>query len=430
MNLLVLIMAAVGILIFIFAKPLIHSIVAPDLTPAQLDVAATIMRYLAFNPLLFTISGILSAAQQTLGRFVFFALGPIIYNAAIIVSIFIFKGNIGLVGLGIGALAGAILQVVVISFGLIGTNFHWQPKILWHSYDFKTILKQLPPRSLDQGTDQIETIVETNFARRLGPGNVTFYNNAYIMSTAPILLIGTAISTAAFPLLNKRMAQGRPDLFRRDFLKILRVMIWIAVPVAVVAYFARAYLARLIYSQASPEISLVLGFLVVFIFFGTLFTIISRWFYAHKDSITPLIVSVITIGLDVFLVWFLARPSRYGLAGLAIAQSIAAVVEVVILSVIMLIRDPKLFDGVFWRGVGKIIAVTGFSVVTGALMVAVFPLGITDKGFFLLGGKFVLIAGVTILVHVAVSALFGLEEVHPIFNRLKKILFKSVGQQP
>lgn len=426
MNLLALIMAAVGLIIFIFARPLIHHVVAPNLTLAQLNNAAAIMRYLAFNPFLFTISGILAATQQTLGRFGFFALGPIVYNAAIIVSIFLFRHNIGLVGLGIGALAGAILQLGVLGIGLIGTNFRWQPKILWHSSDFRKILRQLPPRSLDQGVDQIESIVETNFARRLGEGYVTYYNNAYILSTAPTLLVGTAISTAAFPVLNKRLAQGRPDLFRRDFLKILRVMIWIATPVTIITFFTRGYLARLIYSQAAPQISLILGFLTVFIFFTTLYAIISRWFYAHKDSVTPLIVSVITIGLDVGLVWFLARPSRYGVAGLAIAQSLVAATEVTILSIIMLIRDPKLFDRKFLGGLVKIISVAGFSVVTGAVMVALLPLGLNDRGFFLLGGKFVLIAGATILVHIGVSALFGLEEVNPIFSRMRKILFKPV----
>ncbi|MGH7239720.1 MAG: murein biosynthesis integral membrane protein MurJ [Candidatus Saccharimonadales bacterium] len=426
MNLLAIIMALVGVVIFVFARPLIHHVVAPNLTVAQLNHAATIMRYLAFNPLLFTISGILAATQQTLGRFVFYALGPIIYNASIILSIFVFRHNVGLVGLGLGALVGAVLQLMILSLGLIGTNFHWQPKILWHSSDFRTILRQLPPRSLDQGVDQIETIVETNFARRLGEGYVTYYNNAYILSTAPALLIGTAISTAAFPVLNRRLAQGRPDLFRSDFLRILRVMIWIATPVTIIIFFTRAYLARMIYSQAAPQISLILGFLTVFIFFTTLYAIISRWFYARKDTVTPLIVSVITIALDIILVWFLARPSRYGVAGLAIAQSLVATMEVIILGVIMLVRDPKLFNRKFWSGVGKIIAVAGFSVVTGGIMVALLPLKLHDRGFFVLGGKFTLIAITTILVHLLLSALFGLEEVNPIFDRLRKILFKPV----
>lgn len=56
MNLLVIFMFLVGIVILIYARTLIHVIVAPGLTPAQLTNATDIMRLLAFNPLLFTVS--------------------------------------------------------------------------------------------------------------------------------------------------------------------------------------------------------------------------------------------------------------------------------------------------------------------------------------------------------------------------------------
>jgi putative peptidoglycan lipid II flippase len=52
MNFLALLMVAVGVIMFVFAKPLIAHIVAPGLVhqPEQLNTAATIMRMLAFNP--------------------------------------------------------------------------------------------------------------------------------------------------------------------------------------------------------------------------------------------------------------------------------------------------------------------------------------------------------------------------------------------
>src|SRR5665213_1047932 len=428
MNLLAIIMAVVAIIILLFAKFLIKHIVAPGLSPDQLNTAASIMRLLAFNPLLFTISGILTSVQQTMGRFFFYAIAPLFYNVSIIISIFVFKHNIGLVGLGLGALIGGILQLLIIICGLWKTNFRWWPHILWHSHDFHTILRNLPPRSLDQGVDQVENIVETHIASGLGTGNITYYNNAFILSTAPILLIGTAISTAAFPRLNARLSQGRPDLFRKDFLMVLRAMIWIAAPLVVVCYFARGYLARLIYSNGSPQIATIFGFLVLAIFFRIQYAIISRWFYAQKDTVTPLLVSLFTIGLNVFLAVTLARPAPqgYGVARLALAQSIVAMIEVFILSGIMLKRDHRLFDAQFWGGIFKIVAVTGFSVVAAFIMISLYPLGINDKGILTLGSKLVFIALITFMVHIAISALFDLEEVWPLFDRLRKIALKPI----
>jgi hypothetical protein len=59
-------------------------------------------------------------------------------------------------------------------------------------------------------------------------------------------------------------------------------------------------------------------------------------------------------------------------------------------------------------------------------MISVYPLGLNDKGIFELGTKLLLIAGVTFSVHVSVSALFGLDEVKPLFRRLRKIILNPI----
>ncbi|HEX5797211.1 MAG TPA: lipid II flippase MurJ [Candidatus Saccharimonadales bacterium] len=429
LNLLAIIMFVVGLIILIFAESLIGHIVAPNMTPEQLDNATAIMRLIAFNPLLFMVSAIIMSVQQTLGRFFFYAFAPLLYNTSIIASIFIFKDSIGLVGLGIGALGGIVLQVLVALLGLRGLNYKYSFKINWKVPEFRQILRQLPPRSADQGIDSLNSIVETNLASRLGQGKLTFYENAYILHTAPTLLIGTTISTAAFPRLNDRLAQGRSDLFRRDFLRVLRAIIWITLPVAVISYFCRGYLARLIYSQNAPEIALILGFFVGAILFRTVYTLVSRWFYSQKDTKTPLFVSIFSIALNIVLAYLLSRPTAYDVAGLAIAQSIVAAAEVLILGMIMVIRDRKLIDPYFWDGIFRMLSATGFTVFAAYTMLSIFPLEASDRGFIQLGSKLIGIMIVTMSVHAVASYLFGLEEAKAVFNRLKKLVVAPVRIQ-
>ncbi len=429
LNLLGVAMAAVGVFLFVFAKPLIHIVVGHNLGPEQTHDAVTIMRIIAFNPLLFTISGILTSLQQTFGRFFFYAVAPLLYNGCIIASVYIFRDSLGIIGLGVGALAGAILQLLLVLIGLVGMNFRYTPRINYRNSEFRKILGQLPPRSVDQGIDSINSIVETNRAAALGPGKITFYENAYTLHLVPILLIGTTIATAAFPRLNDRLANNRPDLFRKDFLMVLRAMIWIILPVAVISFFTRAYLARLIYKNIAPEIALIFGFLVGAIIFRTLYSIISRYFYAQKDTRTPLYVSIFAIGLNVYLAFTLARPiaiGGYGVAGLAIAQSVVAAVEVLILVSVMLWRDHKLFNRYFWGGVVRTLSVTGFTILTTYTMVTLVPLSIADKGFSTLGAKLLIIIIPSLAVHIGISALFGIEEVKPVMDRLRKIALKPV----
>lgn len=438
MNLLAVVMGVVAVIILIFAEPLIHHIVAPNLPPEQLAKAATIMRLLAFNPLLFMISGVLTSSQQSLGRFFFYAAAPLFYNLSIIASAIIFSAapghdggpwHLGLVGLGIGAAAGAVLQLLVVLAGLYGLRFRWRPRILWHSSDFKSILRNLPPRSLDQGLDQVESIVETNLASRIQLGSITNYSNAYVLQTAPVLLVGTAISTAAFPRLNNRLAQNRPDLFRKDFLKIFRVIFWIALPVAVVSFFGRGYLAHMIYSQHSKEISDIFGLLTAAIVFRSLYTIISRWFYTQKDTVTPLMVSIFAIGLNIALAAKLANPHVYGVLGLALAQSIVAAAEVLVLLSIMVVRDRQLFNREFLEAILRILSVTGFTAMTGYIMATAFPLAAGDKGMITLGSKLLLITVPTAIVHLGASYLFGLEEARPVINKLRRFILRPVPTQ-
>lgn len=426
LNLLAIIMALVGVIILIFAKPLLHGIVAPKLTPEQLDNAVLIMRLVALNPLLFTMGGILMSMQQTYGRFFFFAIAPLVYNLSIIVSIFVFRNNVGIIGLGIGALTGALLQLFIAGLGMIGMKFTYSFRIDFKNRDFHTVLRNLPPRSIDQGVDALNSIVETNFARRLGEGFISYYENAYILHTAPILLIGTTISTAAFPRLTERISQHRPDLFRRDFMKVLRAMIWIAMPVVVICFFARGYLARMIFAKDAPQIALIFGFLTGAIFFRILFSMFSRYFYAQKDTLTPLVTSLLAIGLNIYLAYNLSKPTSYGVAGLAFAQSIVAAIEVALLSFIMILRDHKLFNREFFGGIMRIMSVTGFAIVAAFTMISIFPLNISDRGFITLTSKLVMISGVTFFVYLGMSTLFGLEEAQSVTNRIKRIVLKPL----
>ena len=428
LNLMGIIMSVVGVFLFVFAEPLIKLVISNDLSPEHLHNASTIMRIVALNPLLFTISGILTSLQQTFGRFFFYAMAPITYNLCIIISVYVFKDNIGIIGLGIGALAGAVLQLLIVSLGLWGMGFRYRPKIKFN-LDFSRILRQLPPRAVDQGIDSINSIVETNRARTLGVGNITFYENAYALHSAPTLLVGTAISTAAFPRLNKRLSQGRPDLFRRDFVQVFRAILWIILPMVVIGFFARGYLARLIFKRDAPEIALIFGFLAGAILFRTLYTIISRWFYSHKDTKTPLFVSLFAIALNIYLAFTLARPTDsggYDIAGLAMAQSIVATAEVFILMLVISWRDHHVFNRDFWSGVVRVLSVTGFTILTTYTMVSLLPLSVNDSGFITLGTKLLLIVVPTFVVHIVISSLFGLEEVKPVISKIRSIVFRPV----
>lgn len=427
-NVTIIAMLVVAAVIFVLAKPLMQALV-PDLPPENLQQAITIMQFGSLNPLFFAVGGIVTALQQTYGRFFFYAVSSLFYSLAIIASVYIFKNNLGIIGLGVGALIGGIAQLLVALVGLSGLGYGYRPIIKWKSEDFRFVLRQLPPRSLDQGIDQVNSIVEVNRAQALGVGPVSYYNFATVLMNVPIMLIGNSIATAAFPRLISRLAQNRVDLFRKDFIQILLTMLWLTTPVAIVGFFARGYLGRLIFGDVAPEVALIFGYLTAAIVARIVYAMFSRYFYANKDTRTPLYVSFFTIALNIYLAFTLATKDSYGIAGLALAQSIAAVVEVAILMFIMILRDRKLFNPYFWGNIIKLASVTGFSIVAAFVAVSLLPLNTSDRGLVTLGVKLASIASITLMVHFTVSYMLGMEEPRAVVRKVKQIILRPIKFQ-
>jgi hypothetical protein len=95
----------------------------------------------------------------------------------------------------------------------------------------------------------------------------------------------------------------------------------------------------------------------------------------------------------------------------------------------MMWRDPRLFTAEFWSGIVRTLSVTGFTMITTYVMVTFVPLLASDRGFITLGAKLLIIVIPAVVVHIALSALFGLEEVKPVLSKLKQLVLKPVRIQ-
>lgn len=432
-NFMALITMIASILIIIFADQLVTYVVGPGLDESGHGLAVSMMRVIAINPFLFAISSVFASMQQAVGRFVFYALAPVVYNIGIIIGITVFANGItlfgvqifegGIMGVALGVVLGSIMQLIISACGLIGLGFDYRFKIYWKNYGFRTVLRLLPARSFDQGIDYFNSIVETNLASRMSAGTVRAYQQAFTLHMLPITLIGVAISTAAFPKMTERLAQGRPDLFRKELQAIIRVIIWLALPTAAVAFFTRGYLVHFIKNGGEAMIANILGILTIAILFRSVYHIAARSFYAQQDTRTPLYISIFTIALNIFLAVLFTMHYDMGVYGLAWAQSIVAIIEVIILFVIMQKRIPHLVDRQFVGAVTRMLSATGFTSVAAYFAVNVFSLQATDQSFLSLFPKFVIICLFSGSVYLLCSKLMSISEVDPVLHRLNTIVF-------
>ena len=424
----------------IFADPLIRYVVSPGLDESGMVLAINMTRVIAINPFLFSIATVLTSMQQAVGRFVFYAFAPAIYNIGIIIGITCFTGGIslfgvelfggGIMGVALGVILGAIMQLIVALMGLFGLGFDYDFKIYWRNQGFRTILRLLPPRSLDQSIDYVNSLVSTNLSSRMGAGALRSFDQATTLHTVPVSLIGVAISTAFFPKLTDELGSGDKEKFNETFRQALRTIIWIALPVSIIAFFGRGYVTSFISNignnDSNGTIASILGTLCVAIFAKSVFHIASRGFYAYQDTKTPFIVSIFAIGLTIGMsVWF--AVTGWGVDGLGYAQSIGALIEIIVLLYILNRRSGrKLLNWAFWRAASRMLFATAITGCVAFSMTKFIPLMATDNSLVITIPKFLTISVISATAYLIASYFLDLKEAKPVFEKIKKILFRNV----
>ncbi|MBR2709620.1 murein biosynthesis integral membrane protein MurJ [Candidatus Saccharibacteria bacterium] len=438
-NLLALLTLIASILIMVFADPLIRYIVSPGLDESGMVLAINMTRVIAINPFLFSIATVLTSIQQAAKRFVFYAFAPAIYNIGIIIGITCFTGGInlfgvqifegGIMGVAIGVIFGAIMQLIVALVGMFGLGFDYEFKIYWKNLGFRRILRLLPARSLDQGIDYINSIVNMNLSSRMGVGAVRSFDQATTLQQMPVNLIGVAISTAFFPKLTEELGGGDKSQFYETFRQALRTIIWISAPVAIIAFFARGYVTSFISNignnDSNGTIASVLGALCLAIFARSVFHIASRGFYAFQDTRTPFYVSIFAMGLTMLLS-VLAFILGWGVDGLGLAQSIGAMVEIIVLLFILQKRSGgQLLTFAFWKGVLRMCVATVVAGCVAFSLTKFIPLMATDTSLVITIPKFLVISVLSLVAYLIASYFLDLKEAKPIFAYIKKILFRN-----
>ena len=328
----------------------------------------------------------------------------------------------GIMGVAIGVVFGSICQLAVSAIGVMGLGFKYSFKIFWDNEGFLKVLKIFPARSLDQGADYLNSLVETRLASGMAPGTIASYYQALTLHTMPINLIGVAISNAAFASMTEKLSLGQTGQFKREVRTILRTIVWIALPIAVISFFARGYIVSFVKSGGNQLIAGLFGALVVAIFFRSIYHILARTFYAQQDTKTPFYVSLVAITINIGLAVIFTTVFKFDAYGLAWSQSITALVEVIILSIAMRFKVKGILDEQFMICFCKmVISAAVMSVICYGLVLKM-PLRETDKSFFVTFPKFCLISMTSVLVYFGLSRAFKLDEAQVISQKIKRLI--------
>lgn len=249
-------------------------------------------RILLIQPILLGLSGILASVTQVNRRFTLFALSPVLYNVGIILGAIFLYPLLGLVGIGVGVIIGAIAYLavnipVVVQAGVI-------PRIVLPRFSFMSpIMRDSIPRSLALGMGSITALFLTVFASRIGPGSVSVLTFASNLEAVPLALIGASYAVAAFPALSEASAVEK----RGEFTNILsssarHIILWSIVALGLIVVL-RAHIVRVVLGtgafdwNATRLTAALLAVLAIGLVAQGLVLLFSRAFYAVRQSWRP-----------------------------------------------------------------------------------------------------------------------------------------------
>jgi len=96
--------------------------------------------------------------------------------------------------------------------------------------------------------------------------------------------------------------------------------------------------------DATVETGLTLAYFAIAIVAHALLALISRAFYALKDSKTPLIITILSVSFNIFFSYFLVLKNGWPIYALAFSFSTSTIISVVIMTIFLdrKINLPKL----------------------------------------------------------------------------------------
>ena len=476
LNLAIIIMSVLALIAIIFARqivplynpgPGIHDKLYPEYL-AHLDLIAMLTRIMLLQAIILGAGVIVNAVLNARQNFLLPAVGTVLYNVGLIAGLvpgiyFAFHGqrNDGTAVLFAtwGVVIGALLQVAIQVPGLFKVGMHYTPSFDWRHPGVIQIGRQMVPRIINAAMLSLSTFVDRSLILLLVVvvgasginGLVTQYYQSLQLVLLPLGVFGMAVSTAAFPTLAENVAKGRFDRVRSTILETLRSILFMSIPSSVGLIVLGLPIIQVLlehgrFSLADAQSTV---FPLAFFAFGltglAAVEILTRSFYAMRDSTTPVVISVgqfvFKIALSLLLINVSIYGAKWGMGALAFSTSLAGLVEAVLLFWLLhqrvgglQIRTTALFAGrVLLASLAMGLALLiirnildlGFGAIARVPALVFLDTTRTQSlgllGTFVALFKLIIEMLVGVIVYIRVARLLGIEELGPVKRVLDRL---------
>jgi putative peptidoglycan lipid II flippase len=426
-----LLLAAGSALCALLAPQLVRYAIAPGYTdPGQIQTAVALLRILLLCPAVFGVSGLVMGILNAHHRFFFSALAPMFYSLGWIAGVLLLAPSMGIFGLAWGVVLGAVMHLAVQLPALVSLRPAYRFLLETADPGVRNVVRLMAPRVIGQSAVQLNFLVNTVLASGQPEGSQSAITLAFALMLMPEIAVAQAAGTAAFPTLSAHFSRGRMDQMRATVVSVLRGVFFVALPATVGLLLLARPIVRMIFergafdTQSTDMVVWALGFYALGLAAHSLLEVLARTFFAMQDTATPVAVSVggmlLNVALSLALVKLFYRLGWMPHGGLALANSLATIVEMTAMILILRRRIQGLFDRAVWLSLGRTVLASAGLACALWLWRAALP----SASIWLLGlGGILLGVG----VYAAASLLLGSPEARSTLQSVHSRLQKMAG---
>jgi putative peptidoglycan lipid II flippase len=345
-NLILLILGVLGILAWLGAPWLVTNILAPGFEdPQQIEQTIKLLRIMLLSPLIFGLSGLMMGILNSHQRFLLPAFAPSLYRLGIIISVVFFAPRYGIAALAWGVVFGAGLHLLIQIPGLLRLGGRYYPSLGLTNPDTIEVGRLMLPRLLGAAVVQVNFLINTILASAMMVGSLSALSVAFMVMMMPQVVIAQAIAIAALPTFSEQFARGEMDQLRGTLANTIRGVFFLSFPAALGLVFLRFPIVSMLFERGMFDTRSTELVAWALLWYGlgllghSLLEIVTRAFYAMHDTLTPVLIGVGAMSLNIFLSIGLAfafeRIGWFPLGGLALANSLATGLEVLTLIVLL-----------------------------------------------------------------------------------------------
>ncbi len=376
-NLALITLIVISGLAAIFARPIVHYILAPGFVvdPAKEALTISLMRLMLPSAVIFGLSGIVMGVLNSNQVFFVPALTPALYQFGMIFGVTVLSPKSGIYGLAWGVVIGSALHLCVQIPSLVRQKSRYFPIFGLNSSAVREVLWLLGPRLFGVAVVQLNFWVNTRLASLQPAGSVTGVVTAFTLMLMPQAAIAQSIAIAAMPTLASQFTLGKIDDLRSSLAASLRGVLLLSVPASVGLMLLRYPIITLLYQRgvfdahSTDLVAWALLWYAAGLVGHCVVEILARAFYALHDTRTPVMVGAAAMLLNIlFSFLFSALFTRIGWAphgGLALANSLATALEMTGLLILMRQR----LDGIHGKRMlnGFVLSVIASLVMAGVI---------------------------------------------------------------